>query len=94
MTPEDRLAQAGALRTALAAAEGLNATDRESIKVLIDAGELAIALETLCTQIYEYDVEVDTSQRARLQELGSALNVAVPYLLGDPWAASPREDDG
>jgi len=79
------------LRSSLAAAVGLPATDADSIGMLIDAGELGIALETLCTQIYEYDIEVDGPQRSRLEALGMALSVPVAYLLGDPWAAPPDQ---
>jgi hypothetical protein len=87
--PADRRVLVDELRAALAAADGLPMADVESIGVLIDAGELGVALETLCTQIYEYDVEVDTAQRVRLEDLGATLTVTVPYLLGDPWADPP-----
>jgi hypothetical protein len=87
--PAERRMRVDQLRAALAAAVGLPASDVDSIGVLIDAGEIGVALETLCTQIYEYDVEVDAAQRARLEDLGTALTVPVPYLLGDPWADPP-----
>jgi len=74
------------LTRALQRAEGLPSHDVESIGVLIGAGEWAVALEALCTQIYEYDVEVDDAFRVQLEELGGALEVRVAYLLGDPWA--------
>ena len=93
MSGEDRQVLADQLRAALAGANGLPTADVDSIGVLIEAGELSLALETLCTQIYEYDIEVDASQRSRLEELGSALDVAAAYLLGDPWAAAPTEGD-
>lgn len=60
--------------------------DRESIAVLIAAGEWGVALETLCTQLYEYDLEPNAEERAQLEALGRELDVPVRYLLGDPWA--------
>jgi hypothetical protein len=72
------------------AEDGLNASDVESVASLIDAGEYAVALETLCTQIYEYDVEVDSHLHEDLVHVGNILGVPAAYLLGDPWAESPR----
>ena len=73
-------------------ADELPAHDIASISVLVDAGEWAIALETLCTQIYEYDVPLDSAQRALLVDLGGVLGVQASYLLGHPWA--PGEEGG
>lgn len=77
------------LRRALEGAAGLPASDVNSIAVLINAGEWRLALETLCTQTYEYDVEVSEEQRSLLGHLGQVLDVPVGYLLGDPWAPAP-----
>jgi hypothetical protein len=85
------LALAEELRARLNNAVGLPDRDLESIGVLVDAGELAIALETLCTQIYEYDLEPSAVERDRLRALGEELGVAVPHLLGDPWSDDPGE---
>lgn len=74
------------LQDALLAARGLPQHDVEAISVLVDAGEEALALETLCTQIYEYDVGLSDTLRSELGELGDVLDVDVAYLLGDPWA--------
>lgn len=79
---------------ALAAASGLRETDVEDIEVLIDAREWELALDTLCTQIYEYDVPVDASQMARLDRLGTVLNVPVRRLLGRDGRAETARDDG
>ena len=85
MTSAERaIALAEELRARLDDARGLPDHDVESIRVLIDAGEWAIALETLCTQIYEYDLEPSAVERDRLRVLGERLGVAVPHLLGEP----------
>lgn len=90
----DRVVLAERLRSALADAAGLPDRDVESVQVLIDAGELGVALETLCTQVYEYDVEVTAGLRSRLEDLGEQLGVSAAYLLGDPWADRPKPDSG
>src|SRR5215212_8452268 len=56
-------------------ASDLPSMDRESIEVLIAAGEWAVALETLCTQLYEYDLEPSAEERAQLEALGRELDV-------------------
>lgn len=73
------------IRTVLQAVEGLPEHDVENISVLINAGECKVALETLCTQIYEYDCELNREVREELLRLGRHLGVAAGYLLGDPW---------
>ena len=77
------------LRAALADADGLPDHNVEFIESLVQAGEEQLALDTLCTQIYEYDIEVDNAFRSRLEELGTSLAVNVAYLLGNPWADAP-----
>lgn len=73
----------------LSAAEiaGLPARDVDNVKLLIDAGEYVVALETLTTQIFELDVALPEGERSELEDLGQRLAVPVPYLLGDPWAS-------
>lgn len=90
--PDDDLSSrlADRLRDATSAAVGLPATDAGSIEVLVGAGELVLALETLCTQIYEYDIEVGSALRAELEDLGEVLGVHSAYLLGDPWVEGPH----
>ena len=73
------------LRAVLKGVEGLPVHDVESISVLIDAGEWAVALDTLCTQVYEYDCELTSALRDEMLRLGRELGVAAGYLLGDPW---------
>ena len=79
------VAVAEELRAVLRNVDGLPESDVESISVLIDAGEWKIALETLCTQIYEYDCDLRSGVRDELLRLGRQLEVAAGYLLGDPW---------
>lgn len=84
MSPEDL---AKNLRWAVSSVEEeLPESDVASILVLVQAGEWVVALEALCTQIYEYDVPVSHVQRKLLVDLGDALDVHSAYLLGDPWA--------
>jgi hypothetical protein len=61
------------LRNVLEQVDGLPANDVENITVLIRAGEWKIALETLCTQIYEYDLEPRVSVGEELIRLGRGL---------------------
>ena len=61
---------------------------------LIEAGELPLALETLCTQIHEYDVDLRREERDGLGILGGELGVSVAYLLGDPWATKGGDECG
>ena len=83
MTAEANVAEE--LRTVLRDIDGLPDHDVESISVLINAGEWKVALETLCTQIYEYDCDLTREVRDELLRLGRQLEVAAGYLLGDPW---------
>lgn len=87
----DAASRSRELRLALEAAVGLPTADVESISVLIQAGEWRVALEALCTQTYEHDLDVSDAQRSLLSRLGAELDVPVEYLLGDPWAASPDQ---
>jgi len=77
------------LRAALLKAGDLPCHNVEFIESLVGAGENQLALDTLCTQIYEYDIEVDNVFRSELDDLGRRLDVNVAYLLGDPWAEPP-----
>ncbi len=79
------------LLQALGRAAGLPVGDVDSIVALIHAGEWQLALDTVCTQMYEFDLEVDDEQRSLLARLGRVLDVPVGYLLGDPWAPAPGE---
>jgi hypothetical protein len=80
------------LNRAIAVAAGLGLPRREADSIAIDfaAGECALALDTLCTQIVEYDLEVSPADRAHLRHLGAELGVPADYLLGDPSARKPE----
>jgi len=69
------------LRQRLSLAVGLPEVDVDFIAV----GEWGVALETLCTQIFKYDVELAPGERSRLEALRRERGVPVPRLLGDPW---------
>ncbi len=58
-----------------------NLTHKEinDIKEDIDAGELALAYETLVTQLYEHDTKLNVFFIATLKELGKELNVDETY---------------
>lgn len=79
------------LRLILKRVPNLREQDFEAVSSLVDAGEFALALDTLCTQIYEYDVELNGESRSLLIRLGEEINVPVAYLLGDPWADKPTD---
>ena len=78
------------LRNALAEIGGLSADDVENIAALIRVGEWTIALETICSQIYEHDLDPDMSVREELIRLGRRLKTPAAHLLGDP-SADPNE---
>ena len=88
--PDDDVASR--LRRVLVRLDGLPDRDRDSIRVLVEAGEWTVALENLCTQIFELDIETDEATDDELHGLGELLDVHTAYLLGDPWAT--RDDRG
>lgn len=71
MTVNDWDSAMGTLRAAVIAIEGqLPSSDVANVWELIEAGELGVAFEILCTQLYEYDVAVNDTTLAALSELG------------------------
>ncbi|MBA0127926.1 MafI family immunity protein [Haloechinothrix sp. YIM 98757] len=46
-----------------------------SIARLLDAGELALAMETLCDQLYERDIKVDADTWKILAEVGEIMGL-------------------
>lgn len=53
----------------------LPAQDQENVASLINAGELGVAFETLCTQLYEYDVAPQPADLGRLAAVGRELKL-------------------
>ena len=61
---------AGVLRSVVMDCEGLlPATDVANIWEFVDVGELGLAFETLCTQLYEYEAAVNAEVLRSLGEL-------------------------
>ena len=56
-------------------ADELPAQDQENVASLVGAGEFGIAFETLCTQLYEYDVTPTPDDLARLAAVGRRLEL-------------------
>ncbi|MBB5801330.1 hypothetical protein F4560_001098 [Saccharothrix ecbatanensis] len=55
---------------------------------LVDAGEYGIALENLCTQLYEYDIAVSGDHRQRFAAIGVQLGLDNHY-----WSDLPVKVD-
>jgi hypothetical protein len=53
--------------------------DIESVEELVQAGEWTVALENLCTQLYEYDANVPEETLAMIEELGRDVGVPDRY---------------
>lgn len=49
--------------------------DRDNVASFVQAGEFGVALETLCTQLYEYDVKPPADEFARIAALGRRMNL-------------------
>jgi hypothetical protein len=67
------------VRRVMGAAPGLTAADLEGINTLLEAGEYGVAVENLCTQLYEYDIQLSTENRRLLAQVGTRLGVASRY---------------
>jgi hypothetical protein len=67
------------LHSAMDAAIGLPAEDIDQVEMLIRAGERLVAFETLCTQIYEYEISLDADLVQRLVEVGRSLGADARY---------------
>ncbi|WP_394554556.1 MafI family immunity protein [Agromyces sp. MMS24-JH15] len=49
--------------------------DIDNAHIFLDAGELEIALENLCAQVYEYDLPVTVRTFKRIRSAGSELGL-------------------
>jgi hypothetical protein len=69
-TPEEMAVR---LHKAMDAAVGLTPDDISNVQSLIDVGEWLVAFETLCTQIYEWELRLERDVIRDLEDLGTAL---------------------
>jgi hypothetical protein len=58
---------------------GLPLDDIANVEVLIQAGELLVAFETLCTQLYEWELVLTRHQVEELGHLGQQLGASSRY---------------
>jgi hypothetical protein len=73
----DREELIASLRAAFIELEGrLPKADTQNVWELIDAGEPGVALENLCTQLYEFDVPVPQAVLERITAAGEAMHLA------------------
>lgn len=70
-TPEEMTLR---LHKAMDAAVGLTPEDISNVQSLIDVGEWLVAFETLCTQIYEWEIGLEPDVIRDLESLGSVLD--------------------
>jgi hypothetical protein len=67
---------ADAMRAVVILLDGiLPSRDSTNVWELIDAGEPDLAFDTLCTQIYEFDIQLDQSIWMEIAQIGSYLNL-------------------
>lgn len=59
----------------------LGPTDARMVGDLIDHNECGIALESMCTQLHEFDATLSAIELGEIQAISSLLNVDVSYLL-------------
>lgn len=69
-------AAVGSLKAVVVALEAeLPAEDVANVWELVEVGELGISFETLCTQLYEYEVIPDPQLLRTLAEVGAFLGL-------------------
>jgi hypothetical protein len=82
-------------RTILDSLSEFPADEVDKVDRLIQAGELSVALENLCTQLYEFDIKVPTELLTLIAQLGRELKVDESYwsvLDQPPTTVADRED--
>ncbi|TKV57074.1 MafI family immunity protein [Nakamurella flava] len=86
----------GRLMACLTEAEvlGLPQFDVDNVRDLISHGEPGVALENLCTQLYELSIPVTAGVRENVAAVGAAMNVDQHYwtILEELDPARPRAD--
>ena len=80
-TPEEITVR---LHQAMDAAVGFPSDDILNVQSMIDVGEWLVAFETLCTQIYEWEISLVPAAIRDLEDLGTALG-ARRELAGRLW---------
>jgi hypothetical protein len=66
---------------------------RERVEELVQVGEWRVALENLCTQLYEFDIKVPKDVLARIAEIGHEVDVGERYwsvLEANAGSSSPQ----
>jgi hypothetical protein len=58
---------------------GLPTKDIEGVEELVQVGEWVVALENLCTQLYEYDIDLPTETLKLIEVLGRDIGMAARY---------------
>jgi hypothetical protein len=58
---------------------GLDQDEIKRIEELVQAGEFAVAIENVCTQLYEYDVVIGVDTAVGIKDLGTTLGVHDRY---------------
>jgi hypothetical protein len=59
--------------------KSLTATDLEQIRELVDVGELGVAFENFCTQLYERGGVCERGQILRIAAIGEAMRINPRY---------------
>jgi len=67
---------------------GLPSEDIANVESLVQVGELAVAYETLCTQLFEWEVPLTAQQVEELTHLGQELEASASYA-GRLWELVP-----
>lgn len=68
----------------------LDPSDVANISVLIAAAEWGEALDTLCTQVYEFDIAVPHRVRQRMEALGEAVGTPIAVIFESGPQRSPE----
>lgn len=73
------------MHRAMDAATELPLDDSDEIETLIQVGERLVAFELLCTQLYEYDIRLDSGIVQQLVEVGKSLGSQDKYISWITW---------
>lgn len=69
----------GRLQEILSRVRGLPSKDLEYIAELVEVGEWVVALQDLCTQLYEHDLSIPEVLFDSIVSLGNAIGVEERY---------------